>query len=262
MSNSTRLKAKTEVWFQEYLEMGHGRSLRKLIAESERIASAKGLGNPPSEATIFQWSASHGWDQRARQHDAEVSAEARQRLFRRRADTEEKPFDAALMHTELFQHVLQSALVIETPRPDDAADPFVNVANASGTPLYDRRVATPPDYEAQEWRTLIAMHKAVADTARALVQGAGERYRQFQESEQEGGAVIQVLGPEALREMAVHVNRFVKHAAKLTDQRKAEMAHAAEDDGNEQEDSSQRDPAHSLTLEDLGWEEVPDDDFD
>ncbi len=169
MSNQTRSKAGTEEWFQAYLGLGPERSLRKLIAESEHLAASKGSGKPPSEATIFRWSTNFGWDRRAKEHDAAVAAQARKQLLRRRANIEEERIEVALDHAGLLHNVVETALLIDTPRLDDAGNPIMGIVDGRSTPVTDRRPATYSGHDQQEWRTILMIHKSATETDHALL---------------------------------------------------------------------------------------------
>ncbi len=57
--------------FEDYYLMGPGRSIRKL----ERTYNEPTTKNPPTKhfATLAKWSTTHGWQERVRQRDQEIS---------------------------------------------------------------------------------------------------------------------------------------------------------------------------------------------
>jgi hypothetical protein len=253
MSAPAGTTGRSEAWLEAYLELGTDRSLRKLIAESEQIARSKGLGKPPSAATIFRWSSHFGWDRRAGEHDAAVAARAWEQLLQRRANVEEERIDLSLSHAEVFHHVVQSALVLETPQLDDNGEPIMTVVDGRPTPLLDRRVATYADHSPQAWRAIMAIHDQAVQTERTLLAGSSERYRQMQEAGGAQGPVINVLGREATMEIGFKVGRLVKALAKETARRRADLQLAAtRQEQTPEEEWNADDPG-------LQWVEVDDD---
>jgi hypothetical protein len=89
--------------------------------------------------------------------------------------------------------------------------------------------------------------------------GATDRYQEHQDQQADTGIGVNVLGPEAVREMGVTVGRLVKHLAATTERRRAESNLSAterdpcEDESALPESDDPDDPI--LFLEEVGDDE-------
>ena len=260
MSKPTRTTAKADDWFEAYIALGPGRSLRKLIAESQQLARRNGLGNPPSEATIFRWSSRFGWDRKAQAHDHEATERARAQLLQRRADMAEQRLEVALEHTMAFHSLVRSALTVEEPILDTDGTQRIEVhADGSFTPLVTYRPAMFRELSRQDINALISLHNTAVATERALLAGAADRYQQYQDDQGEDGPGVTVLGPEAITELGVKVGRLVKYLAATTERRRAEKS-LSSTERDPYDDESTPPESDDPDAPNLLWEEVDDDD--
>lgn len=227
MSKLAQAAAKASVWLEQYLALGEERSIHKLAVNVRRICGENGWEYAPAERTLESWSARYGWDRLAKQHDAEVMEKARAQLLKKRADLAETRVTIALDHCEAFHALVRDALTVETPVMDENGKPTITVhANGSFTPNVDRRPATFRDLDRHDIAAIIALHNAAVSTERMLLTGASSPRQDTESQGRDDGAVIRVLGPEALAEMAIKVGSLVQTLAETTERRKAEKAQA------------------------------------
>lgn len=262
MSKASSGESRAELWFSEYLRLGSDRSLRKLAAETEQICSIHGWDRPPSERTLFDWSARFGWDRRAKAHDAEVMEMARAQLLKKCAGLAERRTELALDQTLAFHALVRSGLTIETPVLDEHGNGRTEVLDdGSIRPMVTRRAATFRELRKADIAAIIALHNAAVGTEQRLLAGAPDQYREMQNRQGEDGPGITVLGPEALQEMGNKIGGLVRILRETTDRRQAEAAQAATANGSATDQPPPVDPNYDPDDPGLMWEEVDDDEY-
>ncbi len=257
MSKASSAESRAEKWFSEYLRLGSDRSLRKLAAETEQTCSIHGWDRPPSERTLFDWSARFGWNRRAKAHDAEVMERARAQLVKKRADLAERRMELALDQTLAFHALVRSGLTIETPVLDEHGNGRTEVLDdGSNRPMVTRRAAAFRELRKPDIAAIIALHNAAVGTEQRLLAGAPDQYREMQNRQGEDGPGVTVLGPEAIHEMGIKIGSLVRHLSDTTERRKAERADATVVQTSSEQPVSNDDDPDDPGLE---WEEVDED---
>lgn len=100
-------RARRDFWFQRYLDLGGERSLRKLSTTSVQ----NGNGKTPSFSTLGKWSADDHWDNRAKQYDAQISAEVAEKRKSEIVDGRIRREDERLEIAQNLKTIVRSAIV-------------------------------------------------------------------------------------------------------------------------------------------------------
>jgi hypothetical protein len=233
MSKSTVTATKADAYLQRYLDMGPARSIRRLTLESQRAVS--GRGRTPTERTLFRWSAQYEWDRRAKQFDQEVAERARRQLLQRRADMAQARMDIALDTSMALHRMVHSAITSE----DEAS-----AGNPDGPVLRARTFAEMTEGDIYAMLALLEMARSIDDD---ILRDAPSAFEKYQEQQGQGGPVINVLEPEAVRELGIKVRALVRNLSEVTEARQAAKQEAIEHNPDEDEP------------DDIEWEVVPND---
>jgi len=132
VSSTASAAAKADVWFNRYLALGEGRSI-KLLIQNVQEACSRGGEAPPPERTLFSWSSHYGWDRRAKEHDTQLAARARDKVLRAQAMTAEERAGVALGTSMAFHALVRDALTHREPRMDPK-DPEVQLTGIARLP--------------------------------------------------------------------------------------------------------------------------------
>ena len=99
--------------FEDYYQMGPGRSIRKLIQTYNEVATK----NPPTKhhTTLAKWSKVHGWQERVKQRDQEIADAAMARIIDTATNTgyavfQKRIHDLGVLAERLFELLETGAL--------------------------------------------------------------------------------------------------------------------------------------------------------
>ena len=250
MSNASVAAAKADVWFNQYLELGEGRSLRLLAAKAPLLCSEGVGGAPPPERTLFSWSARYGWDRRAKAHDTQLRAQARDQVLREQATTATERAGVALGSSMAFHALVRDALTHREPRmdPQNPEEQLIQVADGRGlVPVFDYRPKTWDEVRPDVY-AIAALHGMAIATEKQYLGDAVERYHTHITDGESKAPVIEILGREAVTDMGISIGKMVRKLGAITDVKRAELAAQGEKEA----------PREIESEPEIEWEEVTD----
>jgi len=250
VSNVAATAAKADIWFNQYLALGEERSIRSLVALAPQLCS-EGVGvAPPSERTLFAWSSRYGWDRRARQHDTQLRAVARDQALKDQATTAVERAGVALGSSMAFHALVRDAMTYREPRmnPKAPKEQLIEVADGGGLmPVFDYRPKTWEEVRPDVY-AIAALHGMAIATERQYLGDAIERYHTHMTDGESKAPVIEILGREAVVDMGISVSKMVRRLGAITDVKRAELAAQGESEA----------PREIEPEPEIEWEEVTD----
>ncbi len=145
---------------------------------------------------------------------------ARTQLLRRRAGLAAERVELALGHAQAFHALVLSGLTREVDI-DEVQD------NGSIKTVKGTRPGTFQELTNGDIYATVNLHNTALATERALLGGASDRYRAMQNRQGDDGPGVTVLGPEAIQDMSIKIDRLVRHLTRAPEHRKADGANKA-----------------------------------
>jgi len=250
VSSTASAAAKADVWFNQYLALGEGRSIKLLISNVQEACRAGEGGPPPPERTLFSWSSRYGWDRRAREHDKQLAARARDKVLKDQATTAEERAEVALGTSMAFHALVRDALTHREPRmdPKDPEIQLTGIADDGGVvDLFNYRPKTWEEIRPDVY-AVVALHGLAIATEKQYLGDAVERYQTHIADGESKAPVIEILGREAVVDMGISIGKMVRRLGAITDVKRAELAAAGESEA----------PREIESGPEIEWEEVTD----
>lgn len=129
MKKVTRSVARSEKWFQHYLNLGRERSIQKLAEDAHDICERHALVAVPRKPTLESWAAIYGWNQRARVHDRGEVERTQLQGFKKRANSVDESLELAVFHANGLHDLLDSGLIQEARVRDEDGERKIDVSS-------------------------------------------------------------------------------------------------------------------------------------